>query len=379
MVTPAPPVHLIIRLPYNRSEFPISDPPLVQWSADKENMLWEVIARSRAADSGGTDWPALSAHLQVPLPYLLYRAQVRYEEDLRGLQDVRSTLSVSSPGAARTDVARADERVSSGIGTARGTSRPASSSLRGRPPSSRPPSQSTPANKLLKDIDLSQKRNSTPTGAPRRVSTPPISEPSESDEDIEKEEEEARRQEEQEAVSRRLKELEKMMSSDLLGFASSPSRPRTGPSLNVVQPSSPLRETVRQGEGTSASESPVTSPQGSIPSIPSPPADSQSPTFSSQSSSQVATTLHPNVAPVSPQSRGWRQQSPRRGLAVKAIHSHRGSSQGSAASSFSDLSDAPSVSASALESALMSNIRGAGSRLSLFARSHLGGRGGGGH
>lgn len=35
----------------------------------------------------------LAAHLEVPLPYLLYRAQARYEEDLRGLQDIRGVLS----------------------------------------------------------------------------------------------------------------------------------------------------------------------------------------------------------------------------------------------------------------------------------------------
>lgn len=66
-----PTVHVIVRLPYNRSEFPLDDPPIVEsihyhlykrtqylqveWNADKENMLWEVIARSRAANSGGTD------------------------------------------------------------------------------------------------------------------------------------------------------------------------------------------------------------------------------------------------------------------------------------------------------------------------------------
>ncbi|KIJ69885.1 hypothetical protein HYDPIDRAFT_104538 [Hydnomerulius pinastri MD-312] len=50
------------------------------------------------------------------------------------------------------------------------------------------------------------------------------------------------------------------------------------------------------------------------------------------------------------------------------------SNHGSSASSFSDLSDA-SLSASALESALMSNIRGGGSRFSAIARSKFAGRG----
>jgi hypothetical protein len=36
----------------------------------------QVIAKSRAMEGAGTDWQGLSNHLQVPLPYLLYRAQV---------------------------------------------------------------------------------------------------------------------------------------------------------------------------------------------------------------------------------------------------------------------------------------------------------------
>ena len=42
----------------------------------------------------------LAAHLEVPLPYLLYRAQARYEEDLRGLQDIRGVLSTPASAVA---------------------------------------------------------------------------------------------------------------------------------------------------------------------------------------------------------------------------------------------------------------------------------------
>lgn len=38
----------------------------------------------------------LANHLEVPLPYLLYRAQARYEEDLRGLQGIHTSLSNQS-------------------------------------------------------------------------------------------------------------------------------------------------------------------------------------------------------------------------------------------------------------------------------------------
>ncbi|KAH7887471.1 hypothetical protein F5I97DRAFT_1925920 [Phlebopus sp. FC_14] len=93
MPAPPPRVRVVVQLPYNRPENAYPDPPHIEWNAEKANILWEVIALSRTSDNGGTDWKGLAAHLQVPLPYLLYRAQARYEEDLRGLQDIRGVLS----------------------------------------------------------------------------------------------------------------------------------------------------------------------------------------------------------------------------------------------------------------------------------------------
>ncbi|KAI0638705.1 hypothetical protein C8Q77DRAFT_449785 [Trametes polyzona] len=93
---PSPPaVRVIIRLPYNRPEDAPPDPPRVEWNAEKEQILWEVIAKSRAIEGAGTDWQGLATHLQVPLPYILYRAQARYEQDLRGLQGL-GTLGIRS-------------------------------------------------------------------------------------------------------------------------------------------------------------------------------------------------------------------------------------------------------------------------------------------
>ncbi|KAF8592727.1 hypothetical protein K439DRAFT_32576 [Ramaria rubella] len=372
-VNASPPVHLIIRLPYNRSDAPVNDPLPIQWNADKENMLWEVIARSRAADSGGTDWQGLSAHLQVPLPYLLYRAQVRYEEDLRGLQDIKSTLNTSNPLATRSSE-RQDERSSSAhpVPPSHATNRMVSSIRRRTPIAAH---QIGPSNRSLREqesastLAQSQRRGMASNGFTRTTSA--SSSESSSDE-ADKVEEEERRQEEQEAVGRRLKELEKMMSSDMLGFARPP---RPTPSTETIS-RSPLRRSVHPGDSTSGSS--PTSPQGSIPSIPSPPPESQSQSSQTTSSSTQAATspVNPHLFPP-PNTR--QQHQPRRtAVAVRVRHSRRGSSHGSSASSFSDLSDAASVSASALESALMSNIRGGGSRLSMFARSHFGaGRGGG--
>ncbi|RDX47776.1 hypothetical protein OH76DRAFT_1405569 [Lentinus brumalis] len=114
---PSPPaVRVIVRLPYNRPEDAPPDPPRVEWNADKEHILWEVIAKSRAIEGANPDWKGLAQHLQVPLPYLLYRAQVRYEEDLRGLQGLglRTPSSVfpSVPSPQRTGQAEYFPRMS---------------------------------------------------------------------------------------------------------------------------------------------------------------------------------------------------------------------------------------------------------------------------
>ncbi|KAI0787115.1 hypothetical protein BC629DRAFT_492842 [Irpex lacteus] len=89
MANSQPNFRVVVRLPYNRPEESRPDPPRVEWNSEKEQILWEVIAKSRVVEGAGTDWKGLASHLQVPLPYLLYRAQARYEEDLRGLQGFR--------------------------------------------------------------------------------------------------------------------------------------------------------------------------------------------------------------------------------------------------------------------------------------------------
>ena len=67
-----PQIRVVVRLPYNRPQETTVEPPRVSrplntartcldyilkldWTLDKENLLWEVIARSRAPDSGGTE------------------------------------------------------------------------------------------------------------------------------------------------------------------------------------------------------------------------------------------------------------------------------------------------------------------------------------
>jgi hypothetical protein len=69
-----PRIRVVVQLPYNRPDHPLPDPPHVrigsqfsrllterawsvqiEWNAEKDNVLWEVIALSRTSDNGGTD------------------------------------------------------------------------------------------------------------------------------------------------------------------------------------------------------------------------------------------------------------------------------------------------------------------------------------
>ncbi|KAJ3509149.1 hypothetical protein NMY22_g16390 [Coprinellus aureogranulatus] len=89
----APQLRVVVRLPGTRPDNPIPDPPQIEWTQEKADILWKVIEKSRSSDSGGADWKGLAAHLEVPLPYLLYRVNARFHEEIRGLKDIQDTLS----------------------------------------------------------------------------------------------------------------------------------------------------------------------------------------------------------------------------------------------------------------------------------------------
>jgi len=221
--------------------------------------------------------------------------------------------------------------------------------------------------------------------APLRPATPPSSEEGTDSEDeaAAKEEEADKNLEEQEALDRKLKELQKMMTNDALGLVSSfrlrgkgkeTDRGRVGlASPRPVQENHNLTRDTLSSRSTSQSVSSASSPQGSIPSMPSPPSESQPQSPITRHLSPSKSSSPPAVSPRSAHGQSHMRYGPLVGRDV----SERGSSQGSEASSFSDISDA-SLSASALESALLSNIHAA-SRLSAFTRSRFGGRGRGVH
>ncbi|TFK28912.1 hypothetical protein FA15DRAFT_678047 [Coprinopsis marcescibilis] len=348
---PAQSLRVVVRLPTTRPENPPPDPPQIEWTPEKADILWKVIERSRSTDSGGADWKGLAAHLEVPLPYLLYRVNARFQEEIRGLKDIQDTLS---PGAAQpppspytdgvkfSDKPTALHRLQTRM---TGSTRLSTSGRLNTPLGVR-----ARLNSLTNNSPRPKKAISSSTitvQGPRRSNTLPIrpespksssgSDTDSSEEHALKEEEAERAAEEQEVLNRKLEELQRMITNEAIGLVSNV-RPHRR-SLNLLSPRSPRSPgsssrpdtlSTRSGsQSVSSAVSSASSPQGSIPDIPSPNGDSQPHSPIGRQFSR--TTSPPTVS---------------RRNAVGS-HSHRShpqsdgyttSSYGSEASSFSDLS-----------------------------------------
>ena len=349
-------VRVIVRIPFNRPDDSRTDPPKVsvqpasevpvlkvaqvEWNPDKEKVLWEVIARSRATDNGGTDWPGLAAHLQVPLPYLLYRAQTRYEEDLRGLQGIKVALSPANPDPAAASpspdhlIARPTpiSRLSGQITSTRLTT---PLGLRARLNSLTPAPNTTP--KVSSSSIMTLQDNNGPP--PRLLIRPTVrsrtssaGSDDDSDAELDASEQADRRLEEQETLDKKLRNLQTMITGDKLGLVRS-SRPRQRTERPSREPNRALSNYTSL-DSSSPSTSSVGSPQGSIPSIPSPPPEQHQAQQPGRRHA-VATKSYspPALSPRHAQPQGFGGL-----IGMVQRNSERDSNNGSSASSFSDLS-----------------------------------------
>ena len=292
----------------------------------------------------------LSERLKVPLPFLMYRAQVRYEEDLRGLQAAMAQPIVqpTAQPLAIPAPSRQEEKTSNIT--------PLSASSAGiRTSTASTPRQATPIgvkNRFTSNLRSSPALNSShrssngttfastatlthrpaaaiPVHSPThlRPISPPESRSSSGSED------EGEQQDEQDypdAIRKRLKDLERTMISNGLGFVrSKPTLKAPGPSSSVIR-ASPHNDTTSGGETTSA--------QSSIPSIPSPPESQiQPPRHMTQHTPQGDTQTRRGPQ----QSRSSPQSPPQQMVRNKMVGKPplpKGSSHGSSASSFSDIS-----------------------------------------
>ena len=267
----------------------------------------------------------LSTRLDVPLPYLLHRAQARYEQDLRRLQDIKPVVSTAAPPRALMEdnrpslsrrISSNNNHLESGSASTIITKRPPPlglerpTLLRSAPSSSRNPTTPS-ATRLatLPSLPASQR-----LAAPVFQSTSSSSSSSSSESGAEGEEE--RTKEQQVDMGRKLKELERLIGSGTLGFARPPNRP-------TVLPSSPLQPVPPPPQQPAVVEPPREPrfdrerEQPSSSSSSTSPADS--PRLAQQQDPLVTTVVRP------------RKAAPTRLMS-------EGSSQSSQASSFSDIS-----------------------------------------
>ncbi|KAF5320903.1 hypothetical protein D9619_000723 [Psilocybe cf. subviscida] len=362
-------VRVVVKLPYNRPEDALSNPTKIVWNQEKADILWKVIERSRSADSAGADWKGLAEHLEVPLPYLLYRVNARFQEDIRGLRDIKGALSPTSaqepslspgPSGLSNPPLSATNRLG---GSARATTTPMS--VRQRLNSLGNHALASARRKPVAGSNATfQAAQATATTSYHAPTSPPLSDEEEDsdDEDAIKEEEAERQAEEEETLARKLVELQRMMTTETIGLVSAPRAREKGKvqdrgRMTPVSPHSLSSSRMDTLSSRSQSISSVGSPQGSIPDIPS-----QS--SGSQPHSPVGRDFPRKAS--SPPAVSARNKVKRQFGVLPHPASDLSSNQGSSASSFSDLSDA-SLSASALESAFGSNL--GGSRLSQFTRS----------
>ena len=283
--------------------------------------------------------------MEVPLPYLLYRVNARFQEEIRGLKDISGALSPASgsQSASKADQTPQIERPSmAGRLSTRmmgGSSRLTGSSALPSPIGARARLNSLGSNCLRHKKATSS--STITVQAPKqpdilRPVTPSSSEDTDSDDEQALKEEEAdRRAEEQEALDRKLHELQQMMTNDVLGLVSArePKGSERGRKWLASSVSAGYRhrdDTLSsRSNSTSQSVSSAGSPQGSIPDIPSPS------TNGSQSYSPMSRHMSPSKSS-SPPSVSSGVATGRRYAPMSL--SEQESNHGSETSSFSDIS-----------------------------------------
>ncbi|KAJ5624379.1 hypothetical protein N7510_000688 [Penicillium lagena] len=93
---------VFIRLPFPRGDF--VDPPPVEWNASKDQALWNILSRPSKGDD--IDWKALADSFDVTLQFLLQQAAWLYDRQLsqvraqmRKVPTTQSTSPSPAPGS----------------------------------------------------------------------------------------------------------------------------------------------------------------------------------------------------------------------------------------------------------------------------------------
>ncbi|PSS12267.1 hypothetical protein M430DRAFT_21367 [Amorphotheca resinae ATCC 22711] len=87
---------VIVRLPFPRGDF--VDPPSVEWDAAKDKALWKIL--SKASKNSDIDWNELASKFEVSLAFLLQQAAWLYERQLLQVRAQMRKVGVSKSSAA---------------------------------------------------------------------------------------------------------------------------------------------------------------------------------------------------------------------------------------------------------------------------------------
>ncbi|KAI9037077.1 multidomain presynaptic cytomatrix related protein [Aspergillus affinis] len=118
---------VFIRLPFPRGEF--VDPPPVEWNAAKDQALWDLLSRPSKGDD--IDWKALAESFDVTLQFLLQQAAWLYDRQLaqvraqmRKVPNTQSNSPSPAPGSVSGSTALGNPPASKGAPTISTGSRP---------------------------------------------------------------------------------------------------------------------------------------------------------------------------------------------------------------------------------------------------------------
>lgn len=388
---------VFIRLPFPREDF--VDPPPVEWNASKDQKLWDILSRPSKGDD--IDWKALADNFDVTLQFLLQQAAWLYDRQLsqvraqmRKVPTAQSNPPSPAPGSVSGSTAFPGQSQKGNITTgSRAPSRQQSQQkdipqrgLTGRRGSS---TSTTTVNQFRHSRDTS--RNDTPTAEGREqrwenyvrrpsitkrenppaasfLRSPPLEEEDLSSSEASGSEEESSRRG---PMYRRFGKFSTQRAGlrddeddedDTPAFlpiargAEPAPRDRPGEGLSATLRLDAERTATRRRMADRSGSRRTTITESSTSSI-----SSGAPASQTQGDSGRIGTLSPHRAGTAP------RQSPR-----KSTASGREASDGtpSMGSSFSDLDDA-SVTQSALEEALMSNMQhgGMASRMSTISQA----------
>ncbi|KAK2742943.1 hypothetical protein FQN57_005073 [Myotisia sp. PD_48] len=99
-MAPDPNFTVFVRLPFPRGEF--VDPPVPNWDATKDKVLWDVL--SQPSKENDTDWKALSEEFDVTLPFLLQQAAWLYERQLSQVRAQIKKVGGNHPNSGQSSV-----------------------------------------------------------------------------------------------------------------------------------------------------------------------------------------------------------------------------------------------------------------------------------